>query len=189
MKFLNLVFVLLLLVSCAKAPEKCPPSKTGVELNAAGKRLPVAISYAMPRPWLKTGETSAMKFDERVIDPISQAKMKVFYFESMKGMNEANLQRWTNQFSEDDRNLLAQQVLEVNQIPVVEFIMSGTFKDKQKPMDPESQVTLRPKHTMRAYIVETQTGTWFFKAVAPDEVIVKLDSQFKEFVYSIKESF
>jgi hypothetical protein len=56
-------------------------------------------------------------------------------------------------------------------------------------MNPNSKVTLRPGSTMKAYIVETQTGTWFFKAVAPDNVMSIQESNFNSFLNSIKESY
>jgi hypothetical protein len=157
--------------------------------NAAGLRLPVAISYRMPASWQRTEDTSPMKFEERIIDPISQAKIKVFYFEGMKEKNEANVERWKNQFEEVDRELISEEVLMINEIPVLEFIMSGTYIDKAQPMNPDSAVTLRPGSTMKAYIVETQTGTWFFKAVAPSNVINIQENNFDTLVKSIKESY
>jgi hypothetical protein len=196
MRFISILLILFICSSCTKALQekareikKCARSSTGADLNIAGQRLPVAISYRMPNSWLSTGETNSMKFDERIIDPISQAKIKVFYFEGMKDKNKENLERWANQFMDEGRELLSQQVLMINEIPIVEFIMSGTYKHKKKPMDPDSTIDLRPKHTMRAYIVETQTGTWFFKAVAPNDVVEKLAPKFEEMVSTIRESF
>lgn len=156
--------------------------------NSAGKRLPVAISYTMPAAWQRSSDTSPMKLEERIIDPISQSKIKVFYFEGMKDKNEENLARWKSQFKEEGQVLIAQQVIERNGISIVEFIMSGTYLDKIEPMNPDSKVTLRAGSTMRAYIVETQTGTWFFKAVAPSNVINIQESNFDNFVNSIKDS-
>ena len=183
------LFVICALCSCAKAPlSKKTCVHEELTTNLDGVRLPTAISYTMPSSWLKTPSTNSMKLEERIIDPITQSKMKVFYFEGMKGMTQANLERWQGQFAAQGRELLSQQVLEKNEIPIVEFMMSGTYKDKLQPMNPQSEVNLRPKHTMKAYIVETQTGTWFFKAVAPDAVITKLEAQFNSLISSIKES-
>ncbi len=185
MKYLLSILILFSLSSCAQKDTCINPE---AKQNALGKRLPVAISYTMPSVWQRTNNTSPMKFEERIIDPISQAKMKVFYFEGMRDKNEANIQRWTKQFQEEGRTLISQQILDINKIAIVEFIMSGTYIDKAQPMNPNSEVTLRTGSTMKAYIVETQTGTWFFKAVAPSNVINIQASNFDNFVKSIKEN-
>ena len=189
MKALALVLAIFTLISCSKPVQEEVCIKKEMTTNSAGTRLPVAISYRMPATWQRSENTSPMKIEERIIDPISQAKLKVFYFEGMKDKNEANLERWTNQFEADGRELISQQVLEINQIPVVEFIMSGTYIDKIQPMNPDTEVVLRAGSTMRAYIVETQTGTWFFKAVAPKNVINIQAKNFESLVKSIRENY
>lgn len=198
MKYLILLTIVFSLGSCTKALQESARQLKNkddtcvnkeAKQNASGLRLPVAISYTMPASWQRTEDESPMKFEERIIDPISQAKMKVFYFEGMKDKNEANLERWENQFEEADRELILKEVLVINNIPVLEFVMSGTYIDKAQPMNPDSPVTLRAGSTMKAYIVETQTGTWFFKAVAPSNVINIQENNFDSLVKSIKESY
>ncbi len=187
---------LFLLNSCVKRvgdageelkKDSCPTIEEN--LNIAGQRLPVAISYIMPSTWQKTESTNSMKFEERVIDPISQAKIKVFYFEGMKNMTEANIERWKNQFKKDGFKLEVQELVAINKVPVVKFKASGTYIEKTSPMNPDSESIERPGHTMQAFIVETQTGTWFFKAVAPSSVIDKEAIKLEQLEQSIRESY
>lgn len=190
MRFLVSFLFFILLISCAKVTQdKDTCVNKEAKQNVAGQTLPVAISYTMPGSWLRSTELGEMVLEERIIDPISQAKLKVFYFEGMRNKNDANIERWTNQFQADSRTLISKELLQVNNLPVLEFIMSGVYLDKEDPMNPNSKVTLRPGSTMKAYIVETQTGTWFFKAVAPDNVMNIQESNFNSFLNSIKESY
>lgn len=191
---MNRVILLVLVfcfVSCSKSPTTKDDTCVNKEAkqNISGQRLPVAISYIMPNAWLETQRSNSMVFEERIIDPLSQAKLKVFYFEGMRDQVDANLQRWKNQFKEEARKLILEETKIINEIPVVEFRMSGSYIDKLQPMNPDSEAVIRANHEMRALIVETQTGTWFFKAVAPSNVMNIQASNFDNFFNTIKETY
>jgi len=183
MRFFVFFLLFLNLFACAKKDTCLNPA---VKQNQSGFTLATSITYSMPGGWLKALDKGQMSFEERIIDPISQARIKVFYFEGMRDMVSENIQRWKKQFQSDSMNILSEKLIEKNGLQINELIISGTFIDKLEPMNPNSDAILRPNHMLRAYIVETQTGTWFFKALASENVMQLQENNFKNFVNGLK---
>jgi len=181
------LLVLVFLSSCTHVPGLDTCANPDARKNSIGQVLPVAISYVMPNDWIKVDISNPMVLEERIIDIESKTKMKAFYFDGMRDMLEPNIERWEHQFLTNTRKLITKKHRLINHVPVVEFEMSGTYIDKIDPMDPISEAVLREKYTMHAYIVETQTGTWFFKTIAPSNVIKVEDANLELFIESIHE--
>lgn len=145
------------------------------------------LVYRVSNSWQKTSPSNPMRLEEYIIDPTTQTKLAVHYFEGMAGNIDANLQRWQKQFKQDEYfEEVEKTQFNKDGMPITVYHVAGTFLEPQNPMDPSSDKTAYTDFAMIATAVELKDGTWFFKAYGPKNVIEGVRPRFDELIKTFK---
>lgn len=121
-------------------------------------------------------------------DEAKQGSVEITHFPNMKGMDDANLQRWYGQFEQPDGSATADVVkredVELDGVELTIVDMSGTMKANQMGMgngggDQEG-------YRMIAAIVNHPKGPHFVKVTGPEETIEQASDATMAFLKSAK---
>lgn len=153
-----------------------------------GSAKEIGVTWADPSGWKKVPPTSPMRNASYEVPAVGSdaepGDLGVFYFGPDKGgAADKNVQRWIEQFegidpakvqkSERKANGLGQRVVE---------IPSGTYKSGM----PGGPTTPKPDFALLGAIVESPTGSHFFKLVGPKATVAAARKQFFELLDSVK---
>ncbi|MBX7151041.1 hypothetical protein K1X84_05335 [bacterium] len=161
----------------------CKPETKPVQLKSGD------VIFKAPSEWVSEVPTNSMRkaqFKLTGADKVD-AELAVFFFPGAGGTVDANLNRWYGQFKQPDgsntKDKAEKTEVQVNDISVSVVYVTGIYL---KPRDPSMMgggpVDEMTDYAMRAAIVETANGPWFFKAVGPKITIDSHKNSFDEFV-------
>jgi hypothetical protein len=181
MKLSKFLILVLILNSCARAPQKESTHKA--EYNNS-KLVSGILNYRVPGSWQRVQPSSSMRVDEFLIDPISQTTLAVFIFPKVPNLVEMNISRWASQFTKET---LTESRKQFNQdkLPITIYHAEGSFLDSTDMMNPDAVKITKNNFAMLAAIVELNDGAWFFKTVGPKEVLANQISNFEYLISSI----
>jgi hypothetical protein len=118
------------------------------------------------------------------------AEFVVFFFQGGGGSNEDNIKRWKGQFvppkgkSIDDVTKV--EKTKVGNADVTYVDLSGTYKFKKFPMQPDDQAELRPHYRALKVIFETPKGPYYLSLVGPDKTVEQNKKGFDEMLKGFK---
>lgn len=151
------------------------------------------VIFKAPEGWVNEAPSNSMRKAQFKLPGADQsdAELAVFFFPGAGGTVEANLNRWYGQFKQPDgsnsKDKAEKTTVQVNDLSVSIVYVTGIYL---KPRDPSMMgggpVDEMPDYAMRAAIVETANGPWFFKAVGPKNTIDNQKNSFDEFVRSFE---
>lgn len=145
------------------------------------------LMYTIPGSWQQVSPSNPMRIEEYIVDPTTQSKLAIFYFPRTSGTIETNVNRWKNQFVQNDQlQELEKTQFNKDGVPVTIYHLSGTFLEKQDPMNPDSASTSYPDFSMIAVAAELEEGMWFFKTYGPKNAIDGLRPRFDELIRSFR---
>ncbi len=145
------------------------------------------LTYTMPSSWQQVPPSNPMRLEEYVIDPTTQSTLAVHYFPRTSGTIETNITRWKNQFVQDDQfQELEKTQFNKDGIPVTIYHLTGTFLQKEDPMNPDSPSTSRPGFSMITLVAEIEDGMWFFKTTGPSNAIDGSRPKFDDLIRSFR---
>lgn len=190
-KFPWFVVLIILAVAGCKSDEKKADGQTTTSMSSG---LPSGdVNYVAPKEWIPEPPHNPMRkaqFKWPGVDGQEAGEMAVFFFPGTGGSVEANLDRWYGQFLQPDgsetRSKVQTNKLEANGLPVTVVYVTGTYKKPKNPMMMGGPVDEVPGYAMKAAIVETANGPWFFKAVGPQKTMEHWNASFDEFVKTFK---
>ena len=154
------------------------------------------FTFDPPAEWLQETVSSPMRLAQftlpRAEGDVEDAELVVFYFGGSGGTVEANLQRWTSQMVQPDggqsTDVATTTSFTVNknaeEFPVTLLDIPGTYAATVRPGS--SMRYNKPNFRLRAAVVETPQGPYFFKLTGPDRTVLAWDSQFSEFLASVR---
>jgi len=174
----------------ASAPAPAPSASAAAAPTSLthGNAKEIGVTWSEPSAWKKLTPTSPMRNASYEVPAVAgdqePGDLGVFYFGPDKGgAAERNVQRWVEQFegadpakvekSERKANGLAQRIVE---------IPSGTYKSGM----PGGPTTPKPGYALLGAIVETPSGSHFFKLVGPKATVAAARKQFLELLDSVK---
>ena len=119
-------------------------------------------------------------------DP-EDAELVVYYFGGDGGTVEANLERWTNQMLQpDDRpssDVATTTGFEVAGMPITVLDVPGTYAAEAHP---GSRMRYYKRgYRLKAAVVETPSGPYFFKLVGPARTVARWESGFNALLASV----
>ena len=119
-------------------------------------------------------------------DP-EDAELVVYYFGENGGTVEANLERWTNQMLQPDgrpsSDVATTTGMEVSGMPITVLDVPGTFAAE---VQPGSRMRYYKRgYRLRAAVVETPSGPYFFKLVGPGRTVDRWESGFDTLLASV----
>jgi hypothetical protein len=149
------------------------------------------LTYQAPSEWTSQQPGSSMRVAQytlpRAAGDTEDASLVVYYFGPGQGGSvEANLERWTNQMAQPDGSPSSQKAatkkMTVNGMNVTLLDVSGTYRAEMTPGAGERHD--KSGFRMRAVVIETPAGPYFFKLVGPDKTVARWDGEFMKFVES-----
>lgn len=201
---LTILSLPLLLVACEREPQtKAPPEPTTApEQNdaLAGTDTDVdtspssadttdlgGITVAAPAGWTAQTPTSSMRRAQYVVEgDAGPAECVVFYFTG-SGTIEANIDRWCGQFAQadgsDSRDHAEIDTIDVNGHEVTTFALSGRYIAETRPGS--GQRVNNPNWAVRAAIVPSGDGAFYFKMTGPEQTVTDHAAAFDAMIESI----
>ena len=153
---------------------------------------PPVLQFDAPRDWIKRETSSPMRvaqFDlPRVENDTEDAELIVYYFGGGGGSVELNLERWTNQMLQpDDRpsaDVATTTSFEVSNMLVTVLDVPGIFA---AGVHPGSKMRYYKRgFRLKAAVVESPAGPFFFKLTGPDRTVTRWESTFAALLESVR---
>ena len=119
-------------------------------------------------------------------DP-EDAELVLYYFGGSGGTVAANLERWTNQMVQPDGRQSAEVAtttgFEVSTLPVTVLDVPGIYSAEVQPGS--GMHYFKRGFRLKAAVVETPEGPYFFKLIGPSRTVATWDSKFTTLLQSI----
>ena len=116
------------------------------------------------------------------------ASLIVYYFGGQGGSIEANLERWVNQMAQPDgspsHEKASTTTFEANGLPVTLLELPGTYVAEVRPGS--NMRYNKPDFQLRAAVVETPAGPYFFKLVGPNHTVTNWEKSFIAFLREVR---
>ena len=151
-----------------------------------------SLHFDVPTDWLKV-ETSAptrlAQFTQPRVDRDAEdAECIVYFFGGEGGTVEANLERWTNQMLQpDDRqsaDVATTTSYEVAGMQVTVLDVPGIYAAE---VTPGSKMRYYKRgFRLRAAVVESPDGPFFFKLTGPDRTVSQWEPSFTALIESVR---
>ncbi len=188
----------------AAAAPKPEPAKPAPAVVAAPKPTPAAPPAALAAAapallltpqagWVIEEPTSTMRKAQYSLphaDSDSEdASLVVYYFGTGQGgSKEANLQRWAGQFEQPDGSSSEEEMQSSTRtiagLEVCDAELSGIYIAETAPGSGER--VNKADWRMKASIIDTKEGPWYFKLVGPTKTVAKWEASYEAFVKAIK---
>ncbi len=150
------------------------------EIDAGG------LVFEVPESWKSIRPSSTMRRAQLQIDPVEgdskPAEMAVFAFPGGGGTVQANINRWQNQFRNEDGGPAEIEVNEVEgqNAKVIVVQAAGRYVTQiPRPID-------EPGYRLLGAIVVTRQTGYFLKMVGPDKTMQTAKPAFDELAKSLK---
>jgi hypothetical protein len=149
-----------------------------------------SLTFTAPKEWKPRPPASSMRVAEFVV-PKAQgdaedAEAIVYFFGGTGGSVDANVQRWIGQFdrAKDAPADGNRKTFSVGSLKVTTVDVSGTYIAEVRPGATERH----NKHgfRMRAAVIETPKGPYFFRLVGPANTVKGASAAFDAFLQSLR---
>lgn len=159
--------------------------RPGVEVTIDGMRS------RTPGDWEERPPSSRMRMWEfrvaRAPGDADDAQVVVYYFGAGQGGGlDANVKRWKSQFeppagkSGDDA--VKQERFKAADVDVSLIDLSGTYKTRTPPFDPNGRVVDRPNYRMIVAYFPSKNGPYFLQMTGPARTVDKHAEGFRQWV-------
>ena len=150
-----------------------------------------SLQFDTPVGWTQVDTSSPMRVAEfslpRTVGDIEDAELVVYYFGGDGGTVEANLQRWTNQMRQEDgqpsSDVATTTRFEVSNLTVTMLDVPGIYAAEVQPGS--GMRYYKRGYRLKAAVVETPSGPYFFKLTGPGRTVVSWESDFATLVESV----
>jgi hypothetical protein len=151
------------------------------------------LKLKAPDQWVVEQPTSSMRTAQyslpRAEGDNEDGSLVIYYFgQGQGGSVQANLDRWTGQMEQpggaNSKDLARTEKITVGELSVTLLDVSGTYTAEMAP----GSGTRHNKENfrLRAAVVETPRGPYFFKLVGPAKTIARWEQEFNSFVRSVE---
>jgi hypothetical protein len=119
------------------------------------------------------------------------ADLVVFYFgQGGGGGVDANVKRWKDTFNPPEGKTIDDvskvENIKVGDVKATVLSVSGTYKFKAAPFDPNSPTVMKPDYKMVGVVFESPKGPYFFRLTGPAKTIDKHQKAFDEWLKNFK---
>ena len=150
------------------------------------------IGFDAPPEWIAEDVSSPMRVAQftlpRTEGDIEDAELTVFYFGGGGGTVEANLERWTNQMLQPDGGRSADVAtttsFAVGALTITLLDVPGTYAAEVRPGS--GMRYYKPGFRLKAAVVETPVGPYFFKLTGPEQTVRTWESGFSTLLESVR---
>ena len=160
-------------------------------VTAAQDGPPRTLRFEPPEDWIVEDVASPMRVAQFVLPKADgdaeDASLVVYFFGGAGGTVEANLERWTNQMLQPDgrpsTDVATTTSFLVRELPVTTLDVPGTFSAEVRPGS--GMRYHKPGFRLKAAVIETPNGPYFFKLTGPDRTVLRWDDRFATFIESV----
>jgi hypothetical protein len=144
------------------------------------------VSFEVPEGWASKKPSTAMQkevIEVPAADGDSEpARLVLYVFPGGAGTVEANVERWQNQFKDEDGQAAEAETAKVegDGVEVTRVEVAGTYKDPFAPGGPNED------YRLLGAILTTDTAGYFFKMVGPDKTMKGAEAGFDAMIKSLK---
>jgi len=194
----GLFLVLSLLWACGTPPTReaasntnnsrtAPPTQAGANPHAGGQAAG-DVEFDTPQGWTRKPGSSGMRVAEYDLpaadgDQTGATLIVYFFGQGGGGPVQDNLDRWKGQVQQPDgKDSSRVDKMQVNGLEVTLLDVSGTYNGG----DMTGGGGAVPNARMRAGVIETPKGNYFIKMAGPQKTIARWDSEFMQFVKSVR---
>ena len=154
------------------------------------------LAFDPPVEWIQESVSSPMRLAQftlpRADGDVEDAELVVFYFGGSGGTVEANLQRWTNQMVQPDGRPSADVATTTSfttgegeeELPVTLLDVPGIYAAAVRPGS--GMRYHKTNFRLKAAVVETPAGPYFFKMTGPSRTVLAWSDQFATFLESVR---
>ena len=163
-----------------------------VVLLSAGRAQEPALTFDPPAEWIAVQVSSPMRVAQFVLPKSAgdaeDAELAVFYFGGAGGSVEANLERWTGQMLQPDgrrsADVATTTTFAVGDLAVTTLDVPGIYAAEVRPGS--GMRYHKPEFRLRAAVVETPAGPYFFRLTGPAGTVEAWDARFVSLLESVR---
>jgi len=184
-------------VQCKKQPEPTPePSRPAMsaapvapmpQVSAMPPSSPLAVTWEDPPGWTRLPPSNPMrKATYKIPHAAGEGELAVFYFGPSEGGGiDANIERWTKQFSGVKSDALRRSERTANGLKQTTIeIDKGTFSSGM----PGQATQPKDDYALLGGIVQAPSGAYFFKLTGPAATVKAAKPVFYKLLDSVKAS-
>jgi len=161
-------------------------------LPAAGRAQEPALTFDPPAEWIAVQVSSPMRVAQFVLPKSAgdaeDAELAVFYFGGAGGSVEANLERWTGQMLQPDgrrsADVATTTTFMAGDLAVTTLDVPGIYAAEVRPGS--GMRYHKPEFRLKAAVVETPAGPYFFRLTGPAETVGAWDESFVSLLESVR---
>ena len=141
-----------------------------------------SLQFEPPEGWIEEAAAAPMRVAQFILPKAAgdaeDAVLVVFYFGGEGGGIEANLERWISQMEQPDgrpsEEVAIGTTFEANGLAVTVLDVPGTYV---APVRPGSSMRYnKPLFRLKAAVVETPSGPYFFRLTGPERTVARWDA-------------
>ena len=159
-----------------------------MSVTLAAQRM---LRFDAPVDWVRTDTSSEFRVAQfglpRAESDPEDAELVVYYFGGSGGTVAANLERWTDQMVQPDgrpsTEVATTTGFEVATLPVTVLDVPGIYSAEVQPGS--GMYYFKRGFHLKAAVVETPEGPYFFKLIGPARTVATWDSKFTALLQSI----
>ena len=149
------------------------------------------LQFDTPIAWTRVDPTSPVRVAEfalpRTIGDAEDAELVVYYFGGDGGVVEANLERWANQMRQEDgrpsSDVATTTSFAVSNLTVTVLDVPGIYAAEIQPG--AGMRYYKRAYRLKAAVVETPSGPYFFKLTGPGRTVANWESDFTRLLESV----
>ena len=157
-----------------------------------GRAQEPALTFDPPAEWIATQVASPMRVAQFVLPKSAgdaeAAELAVFYFGGAGGSVEANLERWTGQMLQPDgrrsADVATTTTFTVGDLAVTTLDVPGIYAAEVRPGS--GMRYHKPEFRLKAAVVETPAGPYFFRLTGPAGTVAAWDERFVSLLESVR---
>ena len=161
-------------------------------LVATGRAQEPALTFDPPAEWIAVQVSSPMRVAQFVLPKSAgdaeDAELAVFYFGGAGGSVEANLERWTGQMLQPDgrrsADVATTTTFMTGDLAVTTLDVPGIYAAEVRPGS--GMRYHKPEFRLRAAVVETPAGPYFFRLTGPAGTVAAWDERFVSLLESVR---
>jgi hypothetical protein len=173
------------LADASRAQDKKEEKGKEIELDG--------MKAAVPGSWKEEKPANRMRFLQFRLPKVKddKADAELIIFKGLGGSPDANIKRWKEMFvPPEGKNL--DDVAKVTDIKIGTvkcpyLDVSGTYKFKAAPFDPNSKVENRPGQRMMAIHYEGKDDVYHFRLVGPADTVANYKQGFEDWLKALKK--
>ena len=150
-----------------------------------------SLQFEAPLDWIQIETSSPLRVAQfglpRSPGDSEDAQLVVYYFGGESGTVETNLEKWTNQMVQPDgrssSDVATTTSFEVGGMSVTVLDVPGIYSAEVQPGS--SMLYYKRGFRLKAAVVETSAGPYFFKLTGPGRTVTESESGFNALLATV----